>query len=444
MLEKKCILLLYGEGRYDSSVMAIKEYIDSQGDSYAVAVSDKELYPFYWGKIGFCIHRFFTRSCAWISNFYLSCNTFWVKLGARKSKKECKEFAQPSGGIKGFLYSWTEQYRRIRNILLRYNPEIVVCSTPRLLRDTVKACDRAKIKNIDICGLLTDYCLDGRFVNYKANKYFVQNTDVKERLVTLGIDEDKIEVIGTPLSKAGKEKFDRTQVLQELGVSNDKMNIVIVGGRYGQSSVKNVFTSIAELENDVNIIVLCGGNNGLIKYCELITKNRGIEDKVFLIEEIDKFAKVYSVADILITAPTATITYESMYHTNNIILCNGGDSLENRNAHYLATNQLALLGRNNDELVASISKLMSDNDFANEMNYAQNEYVISDCDRILGNMIIKMAQANRDNKLADLEKIKKTSLKQLDNFESKQQEETTDNLLVGGDEEDSKKENKND
>ena len=47
MLEKKCILLLYGEGRYDSSVMAVKDYIESCGDSYVVAVSDKELYPFH-------------------------------------------------------------------------------------------------------------------------------------------------------------------------------------------------------------------------------------------------------------------------------------------------------------------------------------------------------------------------------------------------------------
>ena len=175
-------------------------------------------------------------------------------------------------------------------MLLRYNPEVVVCSTPKLLRDTVRACDKAKLKNIDICGLVTDYCLDARFVNYKASKYFVQNSDVKERLVSLGIEDEKIDVVGTPLLKDSKEVYDKSQVLAELGITNDKMNIVIVGGRYGQSAVRNVFTSLAELENDINIIVLSGGNNGLVKYAELITKNRGKEEKVFLVEEIDKFA----------------------------------------------------------------------------------------------------------------------------------------------------------
>ena len=413
MLEKKCILFLYGEGRYDSSVMAVKEYIEAKGDSYVVAISDKEVYPFYRYKLAFYAYRFLSRGCAWLNNLHLSFNTIWNKINVSKSKKECKEIVEPNGGLKGLMYSWTEQYRRIRNILLRYTPEVVVCSTPKLLRDTAKACDKAKLKNIDICGLVTDYCLDARFVNYKANRYFVQNSDVKERLVSLGIDEKKIDVTGTPISNASKEKFDRTQVLEELGIKNDRLNIAIVGGRYGQSAVRSVFTSLAELENDINIIVLSGGNNGLIKYCELITKNRKIEDKVFVVEDIDKFAKIYTIADILVTSPTASISYEAMYHNNNVILCNGGDTIENRNSHYLATNQLALLGRNNDELVASISKIMSDNEFADEMKYAQNEFVVPDCDKILGEILTKIAEDNSNNKKAEAEQAKNKSTEKL-------------------------------
>ncbi|MDE6967480.1 MAG: glycosyltransferase, partial [Clostridia bacterium] len=416
MLEKKCILLLYGEGRYDSSIMAVKDYIEGNGDAYVVAISDKDLYPFFRYKMAFFAYRFLSRGCAWVNNLHLSFNTFWTRLNVRKSKKECKELVEPNGGLKGIAYNWTEQYRRIRNMLLRYNPEVVVCSTPKLLRDTVKACDKAKLKNIDICGLVTDYCLDARFVNFKANRYFVQNNDVSERLVSLGVEEDKISVVGTPLSQDSKEKFEKSQVLEELGINNDKMNIVIVGGRYGQSAVRNVFTSLAELENDINIIVLSGGNSGLIKYCELITKNRGIEDKVFLIEEIDKFAKLYSIADIFITSPTASITYEAMYHNSNLVLCNGGDSLENRNSHYLATNQLALLGRNNDELVASISKFMSDGEFANDMLYAQNEFVVPDCDKVLGDMLIKIADQNRNNKLNEEINAKNEGIKQMESL----------------------------
>ncbi len=435
MLEKKCILLLYGEGRYDSSIKAVNEYISSSKDAYVVAISDKELYPFYWYKMAFYAYRFFSRGCAWINNLHLSINTIWNRLNVSKSKKECKELVEPTGGLKGILYNWTEQYRRIRNILLRYNPEVVICSTPKLLRDTVKACDKAKLKDIDICAIITDYCLDARFVNYKTSKYFVQNSDVKERLISLGIDESKVDVVGTPLIKDSKEQFDKAQVLEELGINNDKMNIVIAGGRYGQSAVRNVFTSLAELENDINIIVLSGGNNGLVKYCELITKNRGIEDKVYLIEEIDKFSKLYSIADIMIISPTAAISYEAMYHNCNIILCNGGDALENRNSHYLATNQLALLGRNNDELIASISKFMSDGEFADNMRYAQNEFVIPDCDKVLGDIVINMAEKNRQAKIENAEQIKSAGLNEikkmeniedLDNLETEEKEQNND------------------
>ncbi len=119
----------------------------------------------------------------------------------------------------------------------------------------------------------------------------------------------------------------------------------------------------------------------------------------------------------MIVSPTASITYEAMYHNSNIILCNGGDALENRNSHYLATNQLALLGRNNDELIASISKFMADGDFADDMRYAQNEFVVPDSDKVLGDIIIKIAQNNRNSKVEEQEQIKKVGLNELENLD---------------------------
>ena len=91
--------------------------------------------------------------------------------------------------------------------------------------------------------------------------------------------------------------------------------------------------------------------------------------------------------------------------------------LENRNSHYLATNQLALLGRNNDELIASISKFMADGDFADDMRYAQNEFVVPDSDKVLGDIIIKIAQNNRNSKVEEQEQIKKVGLNELENLD---------------------------
>lgn len=427
MLEKKTILLLYGEGRYDTSIMAVKDYLEDKKDCYVVAISDKELYPFFRYKIAIHSYKLLNRSCAWLNKLYLTFNTLVNKLGAKQSKKECKELKKPSDGLGEIFYSWTEQYRRIRNVLLKYNPEMVLCSTPKLLRDTARACDKAKIKDINIGGLITDYALDSRFVNYKVTNYFVQNDNVKERLASFGINEDIIQIMGTPLPQSGKMQFERSQILQELGINNDKKNVVIVGGRYGASAIKGVFTTIAELDVDINIIVASSGNNGLVKYCELIAKNRGIENRLYIIEEIDEFAKLYAVADILITSPTATITYEALYHNLKLVVCEGGDAIENRNAHYLATNQLALLGRNNEELVASLSKFMSDEEFFNDMVNIQNEFVVPNCDKALGDAIERIAEENRQNKLIKIKQAEERNEKTKLMLENKEDSEDNDN-----------------
>ena len=330
---------------------------------------------------------------------------------------------------------------------MRYNPEVVVCSTPKLLRDAAKACDKAKLKNIDICALVTDYCLDARFVNFKTNKYFVQNNDVKERLVSLGIEEEKIDVIGTPLSKrccwrsyqniCNAIKFFKLintfnqlnfilyltvfgyqfAILNQAVVSTTKHNDIDVIFQFCKTCkhISHSRLTISSPHNDnVHFVIV---NAKFLKHLPLV-KSLFIEDKVKLIEGIDKFAKLYSVADILITSPTASITYEAMYHNKNLILCNGGDALENRNSHYLATNQLALLGRNNDELIASISKIMSDVEFANDMMYAQNEFVIPDCDKVMGDIILKLAEKNRNDKLEEKQQVKNAGLKELENLEA--------------------------
>ena len=90
--------------------------------------------------------------------------------------------------------------------------------------------------------------------------------------------------------------------------------------------------------------------------------------------------------------------------------------MDNRNSHYLATNQLALLGRNNEELIASISKFMSDSEFSDDMRYAQNEFVIPDSDKVLGDLIIAIANKNRNDKISEQEQIKTASLNEIENL----------------------------
>lgn len=90
MLEKKTILLLYGEGRYDTSIMAVKDYLENSDDCYVVAISDKELYPFYRYNMAIKMYKFFARSGSFVNNLRLTCNTLMSRINVKKAKKSAR------------------------------------------------------------------------------------------------------------------------------------------------------------------------------------------------------------------------------------------------------------------------------------------------------------------------------------------------------------------
>lgn len=400
MLEKKCILLLYGEGRYDSSMDAIKEYVETnRRDAYVVAVSDAELYSFNRRKIAFFMYKLCTRSCSSFIRNNVKIKSVICKLMLKKRKKrKIKEKEAPDSVIGEFTHSLLEKYRRIHNVLVRYSPDVVVCATPRLLHDTIKAKHKAGMKNISISALITDYNLDIRFVDQRTNYYFVQNDAIASKLAEYGIERRKIKVAGTPISKSTMMTHDKAEVLAELGINNDDINVVLVSGRYGCNVIKRVVMSLIELEYAMNIILITGNNDGLSKFADMLSKNNNRENSICIVEEIDNMSKIYTIADILIAKPTATITYEALCHNTKLITCCGDNYIEDRNAHYLATNQLSLLGSNNNDLIESISSYIANEELCDSIKGKQIEYVLTNSDEIVGEILLQIADKNYNSK----------------------------------------------
>ena len=417
MLEKKCILLLYGEGRYDSSMGAIKEYVEAnRRDAYVVAVSDEELYSFKRRKIAFFMYKICVRSFSSLVRNNTKLKSMICKLKLKKGKKrKIKEKDAPDSAIGEFIHSLSEKYRRIHNILVRYSPDVVVCASPRLLHDAIKAKHKAGMKNISISALITDYNLDIRFVDQRTNYYFVQNDAIASKLVEYGIERRKIKVSGTPISQSTMITHDRSEVLAELGIDNDNINVVLVSGRYGGNVIKKVVMSLIEMEYAMNIILITGSNDGLSKFADMLSKNNNRENSICIVEEIENMSKIYSIADILIAKPTATITYEALCHNTKLITCCGDNYIEDRNAHYLATKQLSLLGSNNNDLIESISNYLTNDELCDSIKSNQSEYIVYNADEVVSEILLQIADKNYktksqvvidlNNKTAEMQKM---------------------------------------
>lgn len=427
MLEKKCILLIYSEGMYDSSVLATKEYMEkSDNDCYVIAISDRQLRSFKFAYIKNWLYVNCVRNFSVINNLTFTLSQLNIGHRIKSTKRELKEHKIPEGSISKAFYKYTEKYRRVYNIIRRFNPDVILCSDPTLLNKVCKAAHNAKLINSAITALITDYALDKRFINYRVDKYFVQNQGVANKLHSYGIDEEKIEVVGTPIKLENIQKHNRIELKKELGIANDYLNIVIIGGRYGNSKIKDVFTAMMELNSDVNTIVYTTNSVSLNKYCTLLAKSKLKEKSTFLVEYLDDISKLYELADVIITCPTASTTYEVMCVNRGMILCKGSNRIERQNAHYLISNGCALNGQSLDELIASLGILLDNDEHLIESFANQNNISDSNDATILGDKLIGLAAGNYAKKI-ELNAKRNMVVEMSKKAETKQQTITNNN-----------------
>lgn len=376
MLDKKCILIFYSKGVYDSAALALEEEIKTNyKDVHAVAISDDEVSPWHYSSIRRKSYIFCARNIPMINKLSYAVRQLYSIRAIKKSKKDYKAFNKPTSGFNKWVYNIRIKYRRIYNAMLRFDPEVVICTTPELLAKVNKAKFQLASINMSVCALITDYQLDKRFVHYKTDGYFVPNDGVKQALLKYNIDEDSITVVNMPISQSVSRKHDREAILDKYNIAKDKLNILFIGGRYGAAAIKDAFMRLTDLTVEYNLIILAGECDGLAKYCGYIAGSKNVTDNVYIVDKVEDMSELYSIADNIICTPTAYVTYEAIWHNIKLILLKGVDNLEKLNAHYLITNSLALQGINADEILASLDKYVNDSEFNAAVGAAQTSYI---------------------------------------------------------------------
>lgn len=400
MLDKKSVVVLYSGGFYDSSARAIIEELQSAySDVYVIDIDKEAISP--WKIATFKRNWYITseRNATFFNKFNSEWNKFFAPLKISKTRKEYKEYKKPESGFKKWVYDIKASYKRVYNVLSRFEPDVVLCTTPELLRSANKARHDLGQFYCSIAALITDYALDKRFVHYKTDIYFVQNESIKRELVEYGIDSESIEVIGTPLEKSVTIDFDRDEVLAELGISNNGLlNLLFVGGRYGSAKVKNALPKFVDGADDYNLIIVIGGSSSLSNYAEHVAKTKENVKNIYFIDAIDNMAKLYAIADVVIATPTTTITYEAISKNKPLILLKGTTVTDKANAHYLSNNGVALLGNTTEEAVQSFLQLIDNENGRNDMLEKQREMYRSDSAAVIAAQLVEICKIHYANK----------------------------------------------
>ena len=236
--------------------------------------------------------------------------------------------------------------KKFRHLLSDKNPDLIIGTHPfpMIALSTLKKNKHTlslnrnesfyKSNNIDIppmVSVLTDYTTHSTWIQNEIDYYIVGHEYVKELLVYEGVDTEKVKAFGIPVEKSFLEHRDKDTVLNELGLSPDKLTVLLMGGSFGAGNIKETLEELLTVDRDFQILVIAGRNDHLKDKLSKMLDSTVHNKNVCLLGYTNKMNDILASIDVLISKPGGLTTTEALLNDVPMIVpyCIPGQEEEN-------------------------------------------------------------------------------------------------------------------
>ncbi|MGZ4160741.1 MAG: MGDG synthase family glycosyltransferase [Neobacillus sp.] len=243
-------------------------------------------------------------------------------------------------------------------ILERINPKVVVSTYPFAAGIMSKLKEQGLI-NVPIVTIITDYTDHSYWIHPYTDQYVVGSEEVKDRLISLGVERYKIKCTGIPI----RQKFIQTQSREILalqyGLNSNTFTVLVMGGGEGFiGKGLSTFHAFESLSTPIQFIIICGRNKKLQKKLEEELRNS--KHKVLLMGFCENVNELMALSDLMISKPGGVTTSEALAMELPLLIYNPLPGQEEDNADYLVKSGLAILAENELDLIDKIHHMIHD------------------------------------------------------------------------------------
>lgn len=336
MKDKKTIVILTDNSSRNTSA-AIKGFFKKNREVQTIIIAESELQSYVRNYI----FNYYFKEESRIRKFY-------DKMKELKKASNIDKLATQ----KVAFNAKSPVHKRVQNVYLRYNPDVVIAMTPSILIPALASRDKLRLKT-KVVVVIDEFCLDKQMVNPAVDMYFVDNHDIKDELVENKVKEENITVSNIPVRNRFQKQLIREEALKVFDFE-DKTTIMLVASQYGDEKFRKIISVLHDEKLDINVIVACGFNRRLLAFVREKTNFVGLN------EGIDLNAG-YSCSDIIIARPTATVLAEALYKQKLIFSIYPSGEMERRTHEYLGLD-LILKMDNEDNIVERIKEYIENKD----------------------------------------------------------------------------------
>ncbi len=280
--------------------------------------------------------------------------------------------------IKYFPYVWGTAYDRKRiiyaltpyrklihkftfgklNELIKQSPPDCFVATQAFPCGVVADFKKKKGLRIPLIGVVTDYHPHRFWVHPYIDRYVVACQEAKEVLISHGVDEKRIKILGIPISVKFLSAYPKEEISKELGFVNNLNSVLIMGGGLGIGPIEVIAKKLDSLDYNFQIIVVCGRNKRL--YDWFIKNKRKFKKPIFIFGYIEQMYKIMDFVDMIITKAGGITISEALAKGLCIIVTNPIPGQEEKNVEYLLKKRAIIKAAQVKKIGEIVSDLLCD------------------------------------------------------------------------------------
>lgn len=267
---------------------------------------------------------------------------------------------------------------KLKNLIKEINPDLIISTHPFSSQMCAYLKKKRKI-DCKLATVMTDFHIHNQWLYLPeyVDNFFVSNESMKQAMIKQGIDENKINITGIPVSPKFLEKFDKTTIYNEFNLDSNKFTILFFGGGefgLGRKTSKLILRAVIRLLKDAQIIAISGKNQKMYNSFVDIAQKTESTNRVKVLEYTQKVPELMSISNVVITKAGGLTISESLISHLPIIIINPIPGQEEENAEFLVAENLAIWPKNNKEILRTIKSLVRHPEKLEEMKKNTYKY----------------------------------------------------------------------
>ena len=229
--------------------------------------------------------------------------------------------------------------KKLSKLINEINPDLIISTHPFSSQMASYLKGKGKI-DCEIATILTDFAIHKQWLvgSEYTNNFFVSNDTMKNDMIDLGINENKIHVTGIPMSDRFFETFDKEAIYKMFNLNPDKKVILFFGGGefgLGKERTVQVLDSFVKKLTNFQLVAVAGKNEKMKEAFEELAKNNQAEDRVRVLGFTDKVPELMHISCLVVSKPGGLTTTETLASSLPMIIINPIPGQEEENAEFL-------------------------------------------------------------------------------------------------------------